>query len=49
MSVETGCKVCSAEIQQLDPAHLAAFVDGRLTEAIQVLVSTSSISAIMSP
>lgn len=36
--VEAGCRVCSAEIQHLDRAHLVVFVNGRLTEAIQVLV-----------
>jgi len=34
--VEAGCRVCLQEIQQLDPAHLVMFVDGRRMEA-QVL------------
>ena len=36
MLVEAGCRVCLQEIQQLDPAHLVMFVDGRRMEA-QVL------------
>jgi hypothetical protein len=37
--VEAGCIVCSAEVQHLDPAHLAVFVDGRLMEAMVLVIT----------